>query len=87
MERLRAIIILNADSTVWLIFHLYFQKMPDRNLKNKVPAWQDDMIIVTTGSEGHHPKEIEEILKNLQEKAYKTSFEKSRFFEQEIDWC
>ncbi len=64
-----------------------FQEMLDRNLKNIIPACQDDMIIVTRGSEEDHLKEIEEILKILQDKGYKASFEKSKFFEKEVDWC
>ncbi len=64
-----------------------FQEMLDRNLRNKIPAWQDDMIIVTRGSVEEHLKEVMEILQILQKKGYRASFEKSKFFEKEVDWC
>ena len=63
-----------------------FQEMLDRNLRNKIPAWQDDMIIVTRGSVEEHLKEVMEILEILQKKGYRASFEKSKFFEKEVDW-
>ncbi len=45
------------------------------------------MIIVTRGSTEDHLKEIEEILEILQKMGYRASFEKSKRFEKEVDWC
>ncbi len=63
-----------------------FQEMLDRILRNKIPAWQDDMIIATRGSAEKYLKKIVEILEKLQNKGYRASFEKSKFFEKEVDW-
>ncbi len=64
-----------------------FQEKLDRNLNNKIPAWQDDMIIVTRGTVEQHYHEVVEMLNILQEKGYRASFEKSKFFEKQADWC
>ena len=64
-----------------------FQEKLDRNLNNKIPVWQDDMIIVTRGTVEQHYHEVVEILNILQEKGYRVSFEKSKFFEKQADWC
>ena len=45
------------------------------------------MIIVTRGTPEEYRSEVKEILENLQEKAYRAPFEKSKFFQKEVDWC
>ena len=64
-----------------------FPEMFDRNLKNKVPAWQDDMIILTRGTPKQKLSEVKETLEILAEKGYRASFEKSKFFQKEVGWC
>ena len=62
-----------------------FQEKLDRNLNNKVPSWQDDMIIVTSGTAEQHYQEVVEILNILQEKGYRASFEELKIFEKQAD--
>ncbi len=45
------------------------------------------MIIVTRGTAEDHLNEVLEILENLEKKGYRASFEKSKLFEKEVDWC
>ena len=53
----------------------------DRNLENRIPVWQDDMILVTRGTMEDHYKEVVEISENLQQKGYRASFEKLEIFD------
>ena len=63
-----------ADMTV------VFQERLDRLLQRKVPAWQDDMLIVTRGNMEQHYTEVTEVLAKVQEVGYKASIKESEFF-------
>ncbi len=45
------------------------------------------MIIVTRGTAEKHLEELIEIEEILGKKGYRASFEKSKLFEKEVDWC
>ncbi len=64
-----------------------FQSKIDRVLDNSAKAWQDDIIVVTRGSEEEHQAELETVLEKLQASGYKASIEKSKLFQNEAEWC
>ena len=58
-----------------------FQEKLDKTLNYKTPVWQDDIIVVTRGSECEHSEEVAEILSILEENGSRASLEKSKFFQ------
>ena len=63
-----------------------FQENIDKSLKNKHPAWLDDILIVTKGTKEEHKTELMETLKTLEDEGYKLSEKKTELFKQEIEW-
>ena len=63
-----------------------FQGNIDKTLKNKHPAWLDDILIVTKGPKSEHKKELIETLKTLEDEGYKLSEKKTELFKREIEW-
>ena len=63
-----------------------FQEKIDQTLENKHPAWLDDIIVVTKGSEEQHKKELADILTTLENAGYRLSEGKSEFYKTEIEW-
>ncbi len=58
-----------------------FQAKIDQVLKNLTPAWQDDIIVVTRGTDAENDAELYAVLKRLEDHGYKTSVKKSQFFQ------
>ena len=56
-----------------------FQEKIDKTLEHKTPAWQDDIVIVTRSTLEDHLAEVGEVLRKLENAAYKASKEKSKF--------
>ena len=63
-----------------------FQEKIDQTLENKHPAWLDDIIVVTKGSEEEHMRELIDVLTKLENAGYRLSETKSEFFKTEIEW-
>ena len=49
--------------------------------------WQDDIFVVTRGTEEEHYEEVAEILNLLEKNGYRASYEKSKFFQDSATWC
>ena len=57
-----------------------FQTNIDKVLNNLTPAWQDDIIVVTRGTDAEHATELHAVLKSLEDHGYKASIKKLQFF-------
>ena len=57
-----------------------FQEKIDQKLENKHPAWLDDIIVVTKGSNEEHMKELIDVLTKLESAGYRLRETKSEFF-------
>ena len=63
-----------------------FQEKIDQTLENKHPAWLDDIIVVTKGSNEEHMRKLIDVLTKLENAGYRLSETKSEFFKKEIKW-
>ena len=63
-----------------------FQEHIDKVLEFKTPVWLDDIICVTNGSIDDHEKELQEVLKKLQNAGYRASEKKTELFKKELTW-
>ena len=57
-----------------------FQQHIDKTLKHEIPAWLDDIIIVTRGTTDEHQCTVEKTMKRLEDNGYRTSKKKTAFF-------
>ncbi len=64
-----------------------FQTKIDQVLNNLTPAWQDDVIVVTRGTDVEHEAELFAVLKQLEDHGYKASAKNSKFFQSQTEWC
>ncbi len=64
-----------------------FRTKIDHVLDNLTPAWQDEIIIVTRGTDAEHEAEMHAVLKKLEDHGYKATTMKSKFFQQHTEWC
>ncbi len=71
----------------WADMPVVFQTKIDQVLNNLTPAWQDDIIVVTRGTDADHEAELYAVLKKLEDHGYKASVNKSQFFQQNTEWC
>ena len=53
-------------------------------MKNKHPAWLDDILIVTKGTKEQHKRELTEVLTKLENAGYRLNENKSEYFKYEI---
>ena len=58
-----------------------FQEKFDRTLEYSTPAWLDDIIVVTRGSEQDHERKLFDILNKLEKAGYRASKKSPNFFE------
>ena len=63
-----------------------FQENIDQTLKNKHPAWLDDIIVVKKASKQKHIDELIDVLSKLENAGYRLSESKSDLFQSEIEW-
>ena len=68
------------------IYPQNFTKKIDRTLEYSTPAWLDDIIMVTRGSEQEHEKKLFDILNKLEKAGYRASKKKSEFFMKRRKW-
>ena len=64
-----------------------FQDTLDKVLEGTAPAWQEDMIGVTSGTAQDHFEKVAATLEKLDMNGYKASLRKSKFFQKQVDWC
>ena len=63
-----------------------FQERIERTLEFKLPAWLDDIIIVTNGTIEKHESETKETMEKLDEAGYRLHLKKCEFFKKEVEW-
>ena len=66
--------------------HTIFQEKIDRTLGYCIPAWLDDIIIVTRGSKQDHERKLFDVLNKLEKEGYRASKKKSEFFMKQTMW-
>ncbi len=64
-----------------------YQEQLDKTLSFRTPVWRDYIIIVTGGSAEEHYEEVTEVLSILEQKKFRASLEKSKFFLKTAVWC
>ncbi len=64
-----------------------FQEKLDRVLHNKFPAWQHGILVITRGKVEDHYNELTDLLDILNSAGYRISYEKSKLFRKEVEWC
>ena len=60
-----------------------FQEKIDRTLGHQIPAWLDDIKIVTRGTKEQHTQKLESVPTKLENEGYKASKKKSKFYQKE----
>ena len=57
-----------------------FEETTGRTLEYSIPAWLDDIIVVTRGIKQEHEKKLFDVLSKLETAGYRASIKKSEFF-------
>ena len=63
-----------------------FQEKIDKALENKLPAWLDDILVVTQGPKEQQKRELIDVLTKLENPGYTLIENKTNFFKPDIEW-